>query len=219
MNSAVRQYFLPCDVGKKKARVLAERYGAAYGLRISAYAEYLTEQANLKALVPEGSIVVGCVDNAKTRRLLHHKLSDYRDLVYLDAGNAAIEPPVAFGPPGAKPTREVRVRERESGWEGQVLCGVRKGGETAVPFPAEQMPDLIEDDGELLPSEIPCGQVVVSNPQRHLTNVLAATVLTLYLTPLLSDGTLLHRMSLFCARRGYVRSYPALEALDEVALA
>lgn len=215
----LRQYFLPCDVGKKKARVLSERYGAAYGLRLYSYAGYLTAQADLKALVPEGSIVAGCVDNAKTRALLHHKLSSYRDVVYLDAGNAAVEPPALSGTPGAKPTREVRARERESGWEGQVLCGVRKGGETVIPLPADQMPDLIEDDGELLPSEVPCGQIVISNPQRHLTNVMAATVLTGYLTPLLSDGTLLHRMSLFCARRGYVRSYPALEALDEVALA
>lgn len=169
--------------------------------------------------VTEGSIVAVCVDNAKTRAILHHKLSSYRDVIYLDAGNAAVEPPAASGPPGAKPTREARLRERESGWEGQVLCGVRKGGETVIPLPAEQMPDLIEDDGELLPSEVPCGRVVVSNPQRHLTNVLAATILTSYLTPLLLDGTLLHRMSLFCARRGYVRSYPALEALNEVALA
>jgi hypothetical protein len=146
---------------------------------------------------------------------LHHGLSSYQDVIYLDAGNAAVAPT----PPGARPNRESRVRERESGWEGQILCGVRKDGETVIPFPAEQMPDLIEDDGEVLPSEIPCGRVVVSNPQRHLTNVMAATVLTSYLTPLLCDGTLLHRMSLFCARRGYVRSYPALEALDEISLA
>jgi hypothetical protein len=126
---------------------------------------------------------------------------------------------VELPPENRAATRAERARVRDSGWEGQVLCGVRKGGETLLPFPAEQMPDLIEDDGEPLPTEVPCGQAVVSNPQRHLTNVLAATVLSSYLTTLLTDGTLLHRMSLFCARSGYVRSYPALEVLDEVALA
>jgi hypothetical protein len=66
-----RQYFLPKDVNKKKALVLAERYGAAYGLAISAYPEYLMPSTDFRALVTEGSLVVGCVDNAATRRLLH----------------------------------------------------------------------------------------------------------------------------------------------------
>ena len=207
-----RQYFLARDVRKNKALVLAERYGAAYGLRISAYPHYLAPSTDFASLVPEGSIVVGCVDNAATRRLLHERLSSYTDVVYLDAGNAAVELPVD-GPLD----RKERNRLRDSGWQGQVLCGVRRRGETAVPFPAEQIPDLIEDDGELLPSEVPCGQVVVSNPQRALTNTWAAITLYSYLTDLLTDGTMLHRMSLFCARRGYVKSYPALEVMDEVA--
>jgi hypothetical protein len=210
-----RQYFLSCDVNRKKALVLAERYGAAYGLEVAAYPEYVKPDTDLKRLIPEGSVVVGAVDNAKTRALLHRGLSAHKDVVYLDCGNAGVELP----PENRTVTRAERARVRDSGWEGQVLCGVRKGGETLLPFPAEQMPDLIEDDGEPLPTEVPCGQAVVSNPQRHLTNVLVATVLTSYLTTLLTDGTLLHRMSLFCARSGYVRSYPALEALDEVALA
>lgn len=209
-----RQYFLSCDVGKKKALALSERYGAAYGLEIAAYPEYLVPDTDLRGLAGEGSVVVGAVDNAKSRALLHEKLSAFRDVVYVDAGNAGVALPAEDG----APTRAKRARIRDSGWEGQVLCGVRKGGETLLPFPAEQMPDLLEDDGEVLPTEVPCGQVVVSNPQRHLTNVFAATVLTGYLTTLLADGTLLHRMSLFCARSGYLRSYPALEILDEVAL-
>ena len=207
-----RQYFLAKDVNKKKALVLAERYGAAYGMAISAYPEYLAPGTDFGALVPEGSIVVGCVDNAATRRLLHERLSAYENVVYVDAGNAAVELPE-----DGLLDRAERIRVRDSGWEGQVLCGVRRRGETVVPFPAQQIPDLIEDDGELLPSEVPCGQVVVSNPQRLLTNEWAAIVLKSYLTDLLTGGTLLHRMSLFCARRGYTKSYPALQVMDEVA--
>jgi hypothetical protein len=206
-----RQYFLSRDVSKNKALVLAERYGAAYGLKFSAYPHYLSPATDFTALVPEGSIVVGCVDNAATRRLLHEQLSSYTDVVYLDAGNAAVEIP-EDGPL----TRKERIRIRDSGWEGQVLCGVRRRGQTSIPFPAEQIPDLIEDDGERLPSEVPCGRVVVSNPQRALTNTWAAITLYSYLTGLLSEGTILHRMTLFCARRGYAKSYPALDVMDEV---
>lgn len=209
----MRQYFIPSDVGKKKAPVLAERFGGLYALPFASYPDYLKGEEHLKALVPEGALVIGCVDNAATRRILHDGLSRYEDVVYVDAGNAGVILP----PEGEEALcRRDRARMRDSGWEGQVLCGVRKGGETVVPLPGDQMPDLVEDDGEPLPSEIPCGQVVVSNPQRHLTNVQAATVLLSFLTPLLSDGTLLHRMSLFCARSGYQSSYPALEVLSEV---
>lgn len=207
-----RQYFLARDVRKNKALVLAERYGAAYGLSISAYPRFLTPATDFASLVPEGSIVVGCVDNAATRRLLHERLSSYTDVVYLDAGNAAVELP-----DDAALTAKERARIRNSGWEGQVLCGVRRRGETVVPLPAEQIPDLVEDDGEKLPGEVPCGQVVVSNPQRALTNTWAAITLYSYLNDLLTDGTILHRMTLFCARRGYASSYPALDVMDEVA--
>ena len=92
-----------------------------------------------------------------------------------------------------------------------MLCGVRKGGETVVPFPAEQIPDL-------LPNEVPCGRVVQSLPQRHATNLFAATVLMTFLTPLLSDGTLLHHAASFDARAGYLKSHPALNVLSEVAV-
>ena len=83
-----------------------------------------------------------------------------------------------------------------------------------VPFPAKQIPDLVKDDGGLLPSDVLCGQAVVSNPQRLLTNEWVAVVLNGYLTDLLTDDTLLHRLSLFCARRGYTKSYPVLAVMD-----
>ena len=163
------------------------------------------------SLAPEGSIVVGCVDDAATRRLLHERLSSCTDVVYLDAGHAAVELPED----GMLIAKE-RARVRDSGWEGQVLCDVRRRGGTAVPLPAEQIPDLVEYDGEMLPCEVPCGQVV-SNPQRALANTWAAVTLYSYLSNLLTCGTILHRRTLFCARRGYAGSYPALDVIDEVA--
>ncbi len=69
----------------------------------------------------------------------------------------------------------------------------------------------------MLPSEVPRDQVVVPKPQRALTNTWAAITLYSYLNDLLTCGTILHRMTLFCARRGYASSYPALDVIDEVA--
>ena len=41
-----------------------------------------------------------------------------------------------------------------------------------------------------------------------------AVVLKGYLTDPLTADTLLHRMSLFCTRRDYTKSYPALALMD-----
>jgi hypothetical protein len=210
----LRQYFVEGDVHKNKALVLGERYSAAYGLSISAYPHYISTKGKLEELVPEGSVVIGCVDNAPTRRIMHEGLGDYENVIYIDSGNSGVPSPHQQN---ARPDRADLARMRESGWEGQVVCGVRKDHETLLPFPGEVFPDLIEGE-EALPTEIPCGQVAASDPQRHLTNLTAATVLMGYLTPLLSDGTILHHRSFFDARRGYVRSEAAIDALDEVAL-
>lgn len=217
--NVVRQDFLPADVGRPKALVLAERYSAAYGLTVRAYPRYVGRQTPLEEIAPEGGIVAGCVDNAPTRALLHVKLSTYSDVVYLDSGNAGVQTPRDGGPL----TRSEQARLRASGWDGQVLCGVRKDDEPLIPFPAEAMPDLIKSgeaaEERWLPDEIPCGEVIESLPQRQMTNLLGATVMMAYLTTLLSEGALLHSRSFFCARRGFVKSYAAIDELEEVALA
>ena len=213
----LRQYYLPMDVGRPKACVTAERYAAAYGLPISALPRYLTPETDLKEFVPEGSIVVACVDNSKTRSILHEGLKNYRHVVYVDAGNAAADAP-------SDPRHLDRydlARVKDSGWEGQVLCGVRVRGETVVPFPGDVLPDLIAGDDKLPTeeeAERACGEAVVENPQRHLANVFAATVVLQFLTPLLSDGTLLHSRAFFDARKGYSRSDAAVDSLLEVAV-
>ena len=215
--NVTRADFVPADAGRPKALVLAERMAAAYALDVRAYPRYVKDSTPLRALVPEGAVVVGCVDNAATRRVLHEKLSSYRDVVYIDSGNGAVSP--AGGQGGAAPSRRELAKERESGWSGQIVCGVRKDGETIVPFPADVMPDLIEGEGpeDLIPDEVPCNQVVVSHPQRFLTNLRASTVIMEYLGPLLTEGHLLHARTFFDARRGYAKSYPAIDELDEVA--
>ena len=51
-----------------------------------------------------------------------------------------------------------------------------------------------------------------------MTNLLAATVLMQYLTPLIHTGTILHSSGFFDAYRGYVRNDPAVNDLDELSL-
>ncbi|MDQ3793656.1 MAG: hypothetical protein M3341_13730 [Actinomycetota bacterium] len=76
---------------------------------------------------------------------------------------------------------------------------------------------VLEGD-DPLPNEVPCGRALESLPQQHTTNLVAAAVLLAFLTPLLGDGTLLHHAAFFDARAGYLKSYPTLNVLSEVAV-
>jgi hypothetical protein len=97
--------------------------------------------------------------------------------------------------------------------------GARRGGEEILPFPGTRYPDLLEpeDEGDCHPEEVPCGRVVVTQPQRHLTNLFAATVLVGALAPLITEGALVHSGLFFDARRGFLAADAAIEDLDEVA--
>lgn len=209
----LRQYFLPQDIGRNKASVLAERYSRAYGLDIAAYPEYLTEETNLKAIgIVDGSIVIGAVDNGSTRRILHDKLHELEHVVYIDAGNSAVTVPED----PEHVDRYLLSKVKNSGWEGQVVVGVRTHGEDVLPFPGVVFPDLIEEDK--LPMDTSCGEVGVSNPQRLMTNLMAATTVLLYLHTLLADGTLLHHRTFFEARQGWIRSEAAIDQVLEVSV-
>lgn len=201
-----RQLFIEGDAGKNKALVLAGRYSAAFGLNVNAYPRYLSPgipESELCEVIPNGSVVVGAVDNAGTRRLLHEHLGRYGDIVYLDSGNAGVPAP-ANGP-------ATELTPAEAGYDGQVVCGARRGHSKVLPFPAEVFPDLIEveDPEDRLPTEVPCGEAIVSNPQRLVTNVQAAATLLSYLTQILTEGVVPNSLTFFDARKGYLRSQKA----------
>lgn len=209
------QYFLPADVGQNKAAVLADRYGRAYGLPIGAWPHYVDRETDLKedGLVEEGSIVVACVDNAPTRAILHEQLMGLKHVVYVDAGNSATQPL-------SDEEHNDRYRLHEAinlGWEGQVVAGVRYNGETRIPFAGEVFPDLLVGE-EPHPGEVSCGEEAASDPQRHQTNLRAATCVMGYLTTLLSNGTLVNHRTFFDARRDWSRSDAAIDAVLEVSI-
>lgn len=214
--NVLRQGYLPADAGRNKALTLSERYSGAYGMAINAYPYYINEQTEIESLVCNGAVVIGCMDNAASRKVLDEKLSEYTDVVYLDSGNGAVALPEADAEIG----QTERLAIREGGWDGQVVLGARKDSETILPLPAETFPDLIEvaDADDRHPEQIPCGEVTSSAPQRAMTNLMAANVILSYLTTLLTEGTVLNCRSIFDARQGYVRSTPAIDEIEEFAV-
>ena len=219
-DNLIRQYFLEQDLGRNKAVVLAERYARAYGICVEASPDYLNADTKLVGLAGSNSpygygynVFVGCVDNGRARRLLHDKLqAEYRNVVYVDAGNEAIDLPEN------RPEHIDRyglAHIRDSGWSGQVVAGVRANNTNHLPFPGEVFPNLIEDDGDD-PVEEACGEVTAAEPQRHLANHFAAVAVMGFLNSLLSEGALVNSRTFFDARSGYMRSDSAASALLEL---
>ena len=112
----IRQNFVEQDVGRNKAQVLAERYSAAFGIECEYIPRFVESEEKLFQLtvpdffkssyqgIPETQrvILLGCVDNNKSRKLCHAVFAKQKDLIYIDSGNGE--------------------------HTGQVVCGVRQNG-------------------------------------------------------------------------------------------
>lgn len=176
----LRQNFIPPDFGRNKAEVLAERYGRAFGINIGCYPGYIESVETLDELFYTDDfsaldILIGAVDNNRTRQLFHEYF--YRHpghLVYIDSGNAL--------------------------HDGQVAVGVRNWGSTIIPPIGRWFPDILEDSDARFPSEVPCGEAVVSEPQTMIANRFAAALIMGILAPLLEEKHLYCYLSTFDTR-------------------
>lgn len=100
----VRQNFTEADLGENKARVIAERYSDVFGLETSYIPRFIEDAGQLEELLrpevfrhyvygaepntgrwvtnSELVILIGAVDNNKSRKLCHEVFLRARDLVY-----------------------------------------------------------------------------------------------------------------------------------------
>ena len=104
----VRQNFIAADLGRNKAQVLAERYSAAFGVECEYIPEYMEDREKLiRLLTPkyiygdvgfrdghafvdqfyELVILIGCVDNNKSRQLCHRV---FQQVTPLSAGGGPL---------------------------------------------------------------------------------------------------------------------------------
>ena len=167
----VRQHFTAADLGQNKAKVLAERYASAFSMQAEYIPDFIEDKARLrefvtpdnvptdkkdgKAYANRGSyfnetvILIGAVDNNKSRRLCNEVFYESDDLIYIDAGNGE--------------------------FSGQVVCGIRRKGKTMYKPVGYVYPDILEDTDKF-PTELSCAEASVSAPQTITANMTAATV-------------------------------------------
>jgi PRTRC genetic system ThiF family protein len=165
-----RQLFIPTDIGKPKAEVLARRYSTAFGLKIGAITVPFIRRM-LGEIIPAGSfreptLLIGAVDKAAARLEIltsAKKYSGYRQAVYwFDAGNSHSTGQVVWGN-----TAEEKL--------------VRKGiGQPIVeylPYPPLVFPETIDpskDEDDIVES---CAEAVQNERQGLNINALMGLLL------------------------------------------
>ena len=163
----VRQNFIRADLGRNKAAVMAERYASAFGMEIAYLPEFIENDGVLTSLVTPDArqkelvVLIGAVDNNKSRQMCHSVFMQAKDLVYIDSGNGQ--------------------------YTGQVICGIRRGGRTYYKPVGTLYPDVLEDTDKF-PTELSCAEAAISAPQSVVANVMAATAILSYLYDILVLG-------------------------------
>jgi molybdopterin/thiamine biosynthesis adenylyltransferase len=88
----VRQAYQTHDIGENKANALAKKINTFYGNICESVDSYVTKneiteivKSKYKSYVP---VIIGCVDNNKTRLLLENTFKDLDECIYIDSANS-----------------------------------------------------------------------------------------------------------------------------------
>ena len=173
----VRQNFSEADLGMNKARVLAERYSRTFGMETEYVPNFVETVDALMELIRPGKwkrdqydfhsmdemvVLIGAVDNNRSRQVCHKAFSQSKELIYIDSGN--------------------------SEYVGQVVCGVRRNGRTVQKPVGSVYPELMRDKGDKFPSELSCAEASQSDPQSMAANITAATAVVDMVYNILTHG-------------------------------
>lgn len=187
-----RQPFVPQDIGKAKATVLANRFGGVYALPWDANPHYIeTAEEVLQVLRDPYSVfpmLVGCVDNHPTRKILHEAFQMLSRGLYVDCGNDGV---AADNP-------------ETSGYSGQCVVGLRWDNKEILPPVGGVYPDILTDTSAPHPTAA-CGVQAVNEPQRLITNLWSAQAALSIVNTFIATGTVRVRQVDFNALNDHVR--------------
>jgi PRTRC genetic system ThiF family protein len=170
-----RQHFVERDLDTNKAEALAARYSAAFGLEIQAIPSYLENADAIRQL--EADMVIGCVDNNASRKVVGEWASSGDDKFWIDAGNEENSGQVVCG---FHPSNHRNGSPREQTEVGD--------GVFSLPFVTEIYPALL--GGDRFNSELSCAELAQAAPQNMMANVTAATLVLNFAQKILRGRTL-----------------------------
>jgi PRTRC genetic system ThiF family protein len=153
-----RQNFCPAEIGRNKAEALAVRYGTAWGVEIAAIPE---PWEKVKSHIDvhgfgEGTLLVGCVDNAHARRQIATNMNT-RSVWWLDCGNGKDNGQVLLGNIGQRDALKDAFPSKK-------LC-------LALPAPHIQEPTLlVPRPDEMADVHLSCAELAALNAQSLAVN-------------------------------------------------
>lgn len=189
----IRQNFVVQDIGRNKAQVQAERYSAAFGIECEYKPDFIENVEELMKLTSpdfrknnwemnsktQRVILIGCVDNNKSRIMCNEVFKRQKDLIYIDSGNGE--------------------------HTGQVVCGVKQNGRTTYKPVCSLYPDILKDEDKF-PTELSCAERSISAPQSVTANLMAATAVVSFLYDLIIVGELNTRYVTFSSKQINMRA-------------
>ena len=123
-------------------------------------------------------ILIGAVDNNRSRQLCDRVFRQARELIYIDSGNGE--------------------------FTGQVVCGIRRAGKTYYAPVGTAYPDVLEDTDKFA-TELSCAEASVSAPQSIAANITAATAVVNMIYNILTLGNSTVRQVTFSTKTVNVR--------------
>ncbi len=149
------------EIGKNKATTKKEELQSKFrNIAFMDHPVFVTEN-NVGDFVKENSIVLLCVDNHKTRKIVDMAAEKLQNIVLISGGNELID--------------------------GNVQIFVKKGGEKITPSLSDYHKE-IDNPEDKLPTELSCEELMNSEPQLLFTNLGVATCMTWAYRNALSDN-------------------------------
>jgi len=192
LKNLTRQNFIERDISKNKGQVLAERYGAAFGTSINFVTEYVESAAQLATIANQVRqsagygmipVIVDCVDNNKTRVIMHEaakQLSEEgRNVFFISSGNEEWSGQVVCS------SLPRHYQQRRDNYRIQNMERDNRYHTFRTPLLGEMFPEVMHAEDKL-PSEMSCAERAVSAPQNILTNMVAANLIFTFLNTILT---------------------------------
>lgn len=162
-----RQSFLPEDIGRNKAIVMAEILGEAFEIPWKAIPSYLLSKEELKTKIDsslnEITILVGCCDNHAARKVMEDYFFNSESCIYLDAAN------------------EFKT--------GQIVVAAKFKKKIAGLPRSFYFPNLFDGDMRTV-EEMSCEELNQAAPQHIFTNMHAAQKLCILTAQFIEEGCL-----------------------------
>ncbi|ACM15746.1 conserved hypothetical protein (plasmid) [Bacillus cereus Q1] len=143
-----------------------------------------------------------------SREVFHQFFHQSDNLLYIDVGNTAVTVPDNWREVNKRHWTPQQIADyKNSGYNGQAVCGVKLNGEVILSPLGDLFPDAFTKK-ETAPSQLSCSELAASEPQRVITNKFAAMTVAQFVNELFDEGTVSNHYIIFQAQKAFMKAAP-----------